>query len=281
MTKLFGIITGLATLSACSSTDVLNTLNRAEHYRTHTSLTYGQQPRQTLDVYQPRQPDATSASCLVVFVYGGGWDSGRKEQYGFVGAQLAKRGHTVVIPDYRLYPDVAYPTFVEDVSLAIASEKVSELRNERPLILIGHSAGAMIAGLISYDDRYLRSQGLDKSVIDGYISLAGPHDYFLPSDKPRWVSIFGEAADQQRSALTVEHIHANNPRTLILHGADDDTVTPNSAHSLQRKLAAVNVSATKKIYSGVGHVRIMAAMAWPLHFLAPTLQDIDTELAGC
>ena len=265
----------MALLSGCSGTSLLNTLNNAGGYRTQTDVAYGEHSRQTLDVYQPAK---AAKACLIVFVYGGSWEEGHKEDYGFVGAALARLGYTVVIPDYRLYPEVTYPAFVNDIAQALASKPVQQLQRDHKLIMMGHSAGAMLAGQVSYNPQYLAAVGLPKSIIEGYIALAGPHDYFLPTDKPRWVRIFGEDKKAQVDALTVNHIHPDNPPTLILHGAADETVTPKSALSLEQKLTAVGVPVTRKTYQGVGHVRLLAATGRPLGFLAPTLEDIQEFL---
>ncbi|MCP8900448.1 alpha/beta hydrolase [Gilvimarinus xylanilyticus] len=260
--------------SGCSGTDVLNTLGRASHYRAQTDIAYGDNPRQTMDIYRPQEAN----SCLVMFVYGGSWDSGKKEQYGFVGAALARRGYTVAIPDYRLYPEVTYSDFVDDIARAVASEPVQKMAEDKSLVLMGHSAGAMMAGLVSYDAQYLDAWGASRAQVDRYVSLAGPHDYFLPTEKAQWTRIFGSDKSRQVDALTVNHIHADNPPTLILHGADDETVTPKSAVSLEQKLQQAGVSAERKTYEGVSHVKLVAAMGRPLGFLAPTLEDIDRYL---
>lgn len=265
----------LSLLAACSGISVLNTLNNASGYRDRQDIAYGDHPRHKLDIYRPRENDR---QCLVVFAYGGSWEEGRKGDYGFVGAALARRGYTVVIPDYRLYPEVRFPAFVEDFALALASEPVQALAASRRLVLMGHSAGAMLAGLVSYDSRYLQAVGLSRDNIDGYITLAGPHDYFLPTDKDRWTRIFGEDKGRQVDALTVNHIHPDNPPTLILHGGNDDIVTPRSADSLAGKLTRAGVANTRKVYAGVNHIRIAAAMGRPLGFLAPTLDDVEQFL---
>lgn len=264
-------------LGGCSGTSLLNTLNNAGGYRTQQDIVYGEHKRERLDVYQPKE---NTGQCVVMFVYGGSWEEGSKGQYGFVGAALARRGYTVVIPDYRLYPQVTYPAFVEDIALALASEPVQKLTDSRKLVMMGHSAGAMLAGLVSYNPDYLQTVGLSREIIDGYIALAGPHDYFLPTNKKRWTRIFGENKTEQVKALTVNHIHPDNPPTLILHGSDDETVTPKSAQSLAEKLTAAGVANTRKIYQGVNHVRLAAAMGRPLGFLAPTLDDVDSFLSN-
>jgi len=269
------LATLMALLTGCSGTSILNTLNNADGHRSERSIAYGEHERQKLDVYQPKEG---VGQCVVMFVYGGSWEEGSKNDYGFVGAALARRGYTVVIPDYRLYPQVTYPVFVEDIALALASEPVQQLLQSRKLVMMGHSAGAMIAGLVSYNPDYLQAMDLTRDMIDAYIALSGPHDYFLPTDKPQWTRIFGEDQDEQINALTVNHIHPDNPPTLIVHASDDEIVTPRSAHSLAEKLTQAGVPNTKLIYDSGGHVRLAAAMGRPLGFLAPTLDDVDAFL---
>lgn len=271
------LATLMALLTGCSGTSILNTLNNAGAYRGQQNIAYGEHARQKLDVYQPKN---RAGQCVVMFVYGGSWEDGSKDDYGFVGAALARRGYTVAVPDYRLYPQVTFPAFVEDIALALASDPVQQLLQSRKLVMMGHSAGAMIAGLVSYNPDHLQVMGLSRGMIDAYIALSGPHDYFLPSERNQWTRIFGEDPDAQVKALTVNHIHPDNPPTLIIHASDDRIVTPRSAHSLAEKLTHAGVANTKLIYDRGGHVRIAAAIGRPLGFLAPTLDDVDAFLQG-
>jgi acetyl esterase/lipase len=57
---------------------------------------------------------------VVVFFYGGNWTSGNRGDYAFVGEALASRGIVAVIADYRLYPQVRYPSFLEDGARAVS-----------------------------------------------------------------------------------------------------------------------------------------------------------------
>lgn len=273
-----GLLSGAGILlTACSPTSILNHTSGAEALRVAEDLAYGEDPRQRLDIYR-----GETASCRIVYVYGGSWQEGDKSSYGFVGAQLARQGYEVVIPNYRLYPQVRYPAFVEDVALSL-SYLQREYPSDKPLVLMGHSAGAMIASLISYDRKYLRDQGLAPDLIAANIALAGPHDYFLPSQKPEWVGIFGENPESQVEALAVNHVSSQSPPSLILHGLEDEIVTPESARSITAALEAHGVPVTLQLYEDVGHRRLVAALGYPLHFLAPTLADIKAFLAsrGC
>jgi acetyl esterase/lipase len=83
----------------------------------HSDLAYGEDPRQRLDVYAPRN---AANRPVVIFWYGGTWVKGSKENYRFVGAALAERGFVAVLPDYRLYPAVTFPAFCEDGAHALA-----------------------------------------------------------------------------------------------------------------------------------------------------------------
>ena len=93
-------------LAACSPLGLVNAVVPDDGYEAETGIAYGPAPRQALDIYRPRhQPAPTlSAKSVVVFLYGGSWRNGVRGDYRFVGAALASRGFTVVIPDYRLYP---------------------------------------------------------------------------------------------------------------------------------------------------------------------------------
>ncbi len=94
-------------LSACSGAALLNSVTSRAGYETHRNLRYMPGDRGTLDLYVPN--GAGPATPIVVFIYGGSWDSGSKAIYPFVGQSLASAGYIVAIPDYRVYPDVLFP----------------------------------------------------------------------------------------------------------------------------------------------------------------------------
>ena len=89
----------LLVLSACSPVKLLNALTPDSTFDKTAGIAYGDDPRQKLDVYVPRHalPDAP----VVVFFYGGSWNSGAREDYNFVGEALASRGIVAVVADYH------------------------------------------------------------------------------------------------------------------------------------------------------------------------------------
>jgi acetyl esterase/lipase len=102
----------VAAAKACIPALVLNAVIPGEGYIVVKGIAYGSDPRQRLDIYAP-SGYANSAPVLVFF-YGGGWKRGKRSYYRFVGEAFASRGYMVVVPDYRLYPSVRFPRFVED-----------------------------------------------------------------------------------------------------------------------------------------------------------------------
>src|SRR5277367_6196993 len=104
-------------LSACSPASVLNAMAPRDSVTLTRDIAYADGARHTLDVYAPRASAAPPP--VMVFFYGGGWEAGSKDMYRFVGATLAGRGVMTVIPDYRLYPQVRFPAFMQDAAEAV------------------------------------------------------------------------------------------------------------------------------------------------------------------
>lgn len=110
----------LFALAGCSPLGAINALVRSDTYRLGEGVAYGALPRQKLDIYTPVTAAPSAGWPVVVFFYGGSWNSGERAQYGFVGAALASRGLLTLVADYRLYPEVRYPDFLLDSAQALA-----------------------------------------------------------------------------------------------------------------------------------------------------------------
>src|SRR4051812_37959849 len=133
---------------------------------------YGGLPRQSLDVYVPR---GARDRPIIVFWYGGGFENGRKSYYRFVGATLAEAGYVAALPDYRVYPEVKFPGFVDDGAQALAwvLEHATEIGGDpRRIYLAGHSAGAHIAAMLAYDPARLERAGIPRDTVRGFIGLS-------------------------------------------------------------------------------------------------------------
>jgi acetyl esterase/lipase len=257
---------------------VLNSLVGRRGFETARSIPYGEGPRRTLDVYRP---DTAHASPVVIFFFGGSWQSGSKEMYFFLGAALAQRGYLAVVPDYRVYPEVGYPGFIEDGALAVQWAKRNAARfggDPEKLFVMGHSAGAYIVAMLTIDDRWLKALGLAaRRDIAGMIGISGPYD-FLPLKSDVLKTIFGGA--NRTETLPITYVSGIGPPALLLTGSDDDTVDPGNTCRLADALHAVGNVAEAVTYSGVGHLGTVGAFARPLRFIAPILHDIDSFIAA-
>ena len=98
-------------LGGCSATGLLADLTADPSIANARDIPYAPGARHALDVYRPSPAGAPRP--VVVFFYGGGWDAGAKQDYRFVGQTLAAEGYVAVIPEYRLYPAVRYPAFLQ------------------------------------------------------------------------------------------------------------------------------------------------------------------------
>ena len=190
----------LSLLSGCSAADLLNALVPHDGYHVVSDIGYGDDPRQRLDVYIPGATTGTTPT--IVFLYGGSWQSGSKDDYLFVGEAFASLGYVTVIPDYRLYPGVRYPAFLEDGAAAVAWVKANAGRlgvQAGPIYLVGHSAGAYIAAMLTLDPRWLSRTGNRVcDTVAATVGLAGPYD-FLPLTDPALKDIFGPRASRPQT----------------------------------------------------------------------------------
>jgi acetyl esterase/lipase len=288
-----------AVLSACAPVALVNAVLPSDHYRLLDGLAYetgsaeaaatstlpassaarsprvGRNPRQVLDLYIPTRATPASRAPVVVFFYGGSWQNGNRQLYRFVGEALARRGFVAVVPDYRVYPEVMFPAFVEDGAAAVrwVVENVAAYGgDDRRVFLMGHSAGAHIAAMLALDPSYLEAAGVDRARLHGMIGLSGPYD-FLPLTDPKLQAVFGSARSQALSQ-PVRFVAASQPPLLLLHGLDDSTVSPGNSARLAAATTAAGASVKLIELPGYGHLGVLARMAAPLRAGSPVLDDI-------
>lgn len=264
-------------LAGCSPATALNLLASEHGIEVTRSIPYGEGARRTLDVYRP---GAAVASPVIVFFYGGSWQSGNKRIYQFVGAALARRGYVAVVPDYRVYPETGYAGFLDDGARALRWVKDNAARfggDRNKLFVMGHSAGAYIAAMLALDGRWLKAVNmLPGRDIGGLIGISGPYD-FLPLHDGTLKTIFGGADDA--TTQPISHVSPGAPSALLLTGANDDVVDPDNSTRLAARLHAAGDDAKAITYSWVGHLSIIGTFAWPLRFLAPLSHDVDRFIA--
>lgn len=261
-------------LGACSPITVLNAVAPSGGYRETKSIAYGEGPRRLLDVYAPAEGQGPFP--MVVFLYGGSWKSGRREDYEFVGESLTRLGYVAVLPDYRVHPDGRWPGFIEDTAAATAwaiRNAATYGGDPRQVFLMGHSAGAYNVMMVAAAPRYLAAQGIERRAIAGVCGLAGPYD-FLPLDSRITREVFGHVMPAETSQ-PVSIADAGTPPALLLHGGADGTVYPRNTTAMAARLRTLGVRVEEKLYPGVGHAEIVVGMSALSRDNPPVLTDFN------
>jgi acetyl esterase/lipase len=264
-----------AALAGCSPLSVVNAVSPAGTVHATAAIRYGADPRNMLDVYRPA-PGAAAAP-VIVFFFGGNWVSGKREDYAFVGRALAARGFVVVVPDYRLYPQVRYPDFLVDAASAVAwTEREIAAYGGDParVFVMGHSAGAYNAAMLALDPRWLGQQGIKPASLRGWIGLAGPYD-FLPVQNRTTRPVFN-APDTPVDSQPVNHVSAGAPPALLIAAKEDSLVDPaRNTGGLASRLRAARVPVREMYYDRVSHTTLVASLSSSLRGLAPTLDAVE------
>lgn len=273
----FGAMLGgflLLVLTGCSPVKVLNALTPDDTFHSTTGIAYGDDTRQKLDVYVPRRP--LKDAPVVVFFYGGSWNSGARGDYAFVGEALASRGIVAVLADYRLYPQVRYPLFLEDSARAVAWTRAHIRKfsgNPQRLYLMGHSSGAYNAAMLALDPGLLNAVGMSPEDLSGWIGLAGPYD-FLPIENPQVRPVFFWP-DSPPQSQPINHVRSGEPPALLIAATKDNLVNPaRNTAGLARKLREAGVPVQDLYYSRPNHVTLVASLSRPLRRLAPVLDQV-------
>lgn len=265
---------GLA--SACSPLGLLNTLGPRDRgaQRLARGIAYGPDPRQKFDVYGPAWTPGEALRPVIVFFYGGGWESGSRDLYGWAAQALASRGFVVALPDYRLVPQVRFPAFIQDAAAATAraAEVIGHYGGDAARLgVAGHSAGAHLAMMIALDRRYMAA--VDRpDLIRAAAGLAGPYD-FLPLDVAASLNAFGRAPDPTLTQ-PITFARADAPPLWLAHGTADTVVHDEDTVLLDARMRALGGRSEARLYPGLDHADLIAAFSPLFRKKAPVLHDL-------
>ncbi|HEV3025888.1 MAG TPA: alpha/beta hydrolase [Pirellulales bacterium] len=203
--------------------------------------------RQVLDVDAPQ---GAKDLPVVFWIHGGGWQTGDKIDVQIKPKVFVEKGFVFVSTNYRLLPSVDMGTIVRDVAMAVrwVHDHVAEYGGDpNRLLIMGHSAGAQLAALISTDDRYLKAEGLSLAIVKGCVPVDG--DTFdvpaiietaetrrrvhgQPQPKFGHREKFGDDPAKHRDFSAVTHVAKGKgiPPFLILHVAEHPDTTAQAQH---------------------------------------------------
>ena len=197
-----------------------------------------------LDVY--KQKGLTEKAPLLVFIHGGGWRSGKRQDYLVYLLDYAQKGYVTATVSYRLKKEGIYPAAVEDVMDAVdflfRNGETFGYDTSR-VALIGGSAGAHLAMLAGYGWENPQRHKV-KAVVDIY----GPVDMTTPYAQTQFMVTdfighpYTEKPELYWEASPAKYLSKDIPPTLILQGTSDNLLPPSQSDTLQVRLDRLGVS---------------------------------------
>lgn len=256
--SMSGFVPASALATTACATPPIATTKKPEALRNVAYSTAGTNNATALDIYTP---DRKAKRPVIVFVHGGGWQIGDKKNDASKSGGLTGVGYVYITINYRLVPSVQYPDNAKDVGDAVAwvyNNVAAYGGDPNCLFLMGHSAGAHLAALISTDEQFLKANKLDLSIIKGTILLDGA-SYELTdkaasaerNSEDQVQAAFGDDPAVWKAASPISHIEAGKfiPPMLLIHVAKREA-SRDQALQMAELLKGINVSAT--VYSAAG-----------------------------
>ena len=230
---------------------------------------------QRLNIYSPHKNDALKE--VLVFIYGGNWNSGKRSLYSFLGNRMARKNIVTVIIDYPKSPKANYKEMATDAAMAVkwVTQNINKYGGDADKIFVsGHSAGGHLAALIAVDDRYFKQLNIAnpvKGVI--LIDAAGLDMYsYLKSenfpDSNTYLKTFTNDTTTWKAASPLYLLHANMPPMLIYQGGK---TYPSIAAGNREFVTALNKLGNKPVYhiiKGKKHIPMITQFLnpWNAHY---------------
>jgi acetyl esterase/lipase len=206
-----------------------------------------------LDVFSPTDLRDTPKPILL-FIHGGGWTKGQKEDYLFYNVDFAQKGYVTASMQYRFSPEYRFPSAVQDVKCAIAwlKEHAPEIGGDPDrMALIGGSAGGHLALMGGYvSDPALHCPDLPNGVdtrVRVVVNFYGVVDCTTPaaqtaSEVTRFIGkSYADAPEQYALASPLYHLTKDDPPTLTFHGTVDELVPVAQAVTLHKRLDELGI----------------------------------------
>ena len=261
-------------LGGCTALELVNSVSQVYWVEVKRDLVLPGPANLKYDLYLPSKAHATLPNTpVVVFFYGGSWNRGHKSEYEFVGRRLAAMGYIVAIPNYRLYPEVRYPEFLEDGALAIAAVQTElskpnyqALKPARQMVLMGHSAGAYNAAMLAMDERWLKAVNMNKTnTIKGFVGLAGAYNIY-PINDPEVAPVFHHPNYPEQSQPINFASKPQAPSLILAPEADTLVSTARNSISLNATLKQYGNHSQLVTVPGTDHITLVGTLSPVLFF---------------
>ncbi|MEN2281017.1 alpha/beta hydrolase [Algoriphagus sp. SE2] len=225
-------------------------------------------PSKELNVFSPKKSKKNLP--VLVFLYGGSWESGRKEIYDFLGSRMARREVVTVIADYPLSPEFQIEDMVETAAQAVLWTKNNIENyggNPDQIFISGHSAGAHLAAVLATNNEYFEEMGIGNPIQGGIlIDPAGlDMNWFLsdyPKEGEKYIKTFTKDPEVWKAYSPIYFLESQKIPLLILEG---ERTYPSIEVSIDRFLAKAqeeNVEVDYEFYRHKKHIPMITQFFW-------------------
>jgi len=217
--------------------------------------------RHRLDLYLPKGRKNVPS---LMFVHGGGWTEGIKDQYAPIGRFFAEHGIATAVINYRLAPRIDHPGQVQDVARAFAwmHAHVAEYGGSANRIFVaGHSAGGHLVALLATDRTYTEAVGLSVNDIAGVIPISGA--YTLTRRSGLFSGRVEIDAESVRAASPIAHVAGGLAPFLILYGDGDASFSRGDAEKMAQALETAGTPVEVHELANHNHMQMVLAIVSP------------------
>lgn len=255
------------------ATDTLNYFTPKEQFSLTSDLTYGTHSRQKLDLYKSQNP--RSDRPLIVFVHGGTWSSGKKEDYLFLAGSFTQDGFDVAIINYRLAPEFIFPTYVEDVveALNYLHHQQTQLEiSTANTILMGHSAGGFNVMSAVYHPNAYTLDCPPKAIV----GLAGAYHFDYLGDKNLEKAF--DLTKTYQEIMPSYFVEKNDIHHIMLLASTDLLVASSNTFKMHHKLLEKGNNSQVYRIPHTGHASLLGSLAVQLSRFFKTKDTIMMAL---
>jgi acetyl esterase/lipase len=233
----------------------------------YNNLNYGTDQAQQFDIYVPK--NESTKLPLIIFLHGGAWIAGDKEDVSAIAKFLANQGFVVINMNYRLLPNFTYPAPMEDIQMVLQWVKQNSEQygiDTAHIGMSGHSAGGHLIALyaLTQNESYITGGSTLPRVyaiapMAGGFTLEGIN--ITSARREDTIIAWLKTADPQSLGLPIYRIeNSDNVSFLLLHGSQDTNSPPAQSIMFHDELAAKGIPVELKIYPGRTHLTLVSGI---------------------
>ncbi len=262
--SLFSIVF-LILISSCA----FKAINRTKDIRYTSKQTEYQLAIRDLNVFAPKKGVDHP---VLLFFYGGSWESGKKEMYDFLGSRLARRGIVTVIADYPLAPDYQIQDMENAATEALLWTKynIKDYGGDPEQIVVsGHSAGAHLASLLAVKQPIWDSLEMENPVSGAILNDPAGLDmkWFLEETQEsgegeKYYAAFSEDPKVWKEFSTIYFLEGDEPPILILEGTRTYPGIALTVDRFMEKADSLSSNVRVSEYNGKKHIPMITQFFW-------------------